>query len=407
MKTLVASLVTGGVCVAATAWIVANRVAERHAVELTRERAAWAEEKSQLEASLKRAKGRTTVVETATHAAPTPAAVATPPRPNPREIIERLKATRLAAVPAQTRATRRLLHEFESLVDAGPAALSAIREFLARNEELNYQPDGGKGSSDGRVQTDVLVPPSLRLGLFDVMRQIGGEAAETLLAEVLRTTGRGFEVAYLARVLQEMAPNKYRDIALAAAKELLANPLAGAIDRNDRNYLFGVLAFFNDSSYGPSAQAQLVQASNQVDRAALKYLQQTLGEQAVPLVAQAYADPRVTADEAKEPLARVALAFVGVNPQAEQMFLQAIRDPALTPDHVRQLVEDLNQDGISNGKNPTAQDLKLIEYRHALTEHHLTQPYVRESRPLLNGFLEANRDLAKMLERAATASPKP
>ena len=68
------------------------------------------------------------------------------------------------------------------------------------------------------------MPPSLRLGLIDVLDQIGGDQAQGILAEQLDTTGRAIEVAYIARVLQDEAPDKYRDNALKAAKELLASP---------------------------------------------------------------------------------------------------------------------------------------------------------------------------------------
>ena len=90
----------------------------------------------------------------------------------------------------------------------------------------------------------------------------------------------------------------------------------------------GVLAFFNDSSQVAVAQGQLLAASGSLDRAALKYLERSMGEQVVSLVAQAYQDPRVTDPAAKEPLVRSALAFVGANDQALQVFGQAVRDPA-------------------------------------------------------------------------------
>lgn len=303
---------------------------------------------------------------------------------------------------------KRILHEFESLVDAGEAALPAIRAFLDRNEDLDFQTAGFKGSRDGNVQTDFLMPPSLRLGLFDALRRIGGAQSEAMLADVLKTTARGVEVAYLARVLQEIAPNKHRDAAIAAAKDLLANPVAeaAALDKNDRNYLYGVLAFFNDSSQVAVAQGQLLAASGSLDRAALKYLERSMGEQVVSLVAQAYQDPRVTDPAAKEPLVRSALAFVGANDQALQVFGQAVRDPALQGEPIRNLVEDLNQDGIRNEKQPTPEDLKLIANRYALTQRYLQQDFVLNNKALLEGFREADKDLRNMLQRAS-APPKP
>lgn len=411
MKALIAALLVGGVFIAATASFVANREAVRHQAALAHAQAQWAEEKAQLEAALKKAKGRTVTVETPAPAAPAPAVVTVTAKPDPEAIIARLLAFK-SATPGQSqppnRQLKRVLHEFESLVDAGEAALPAIRAFLARNEDVELQGGTPKGSRDGNVPTDFLLPPSLRLGLFDALRRIGGAQAEALLADVLRTTARGVEVAYLARVLEEIAPGKHRDTAIAAAKDLLANPVAeaAALDKNDRNYLYGVLAFFNDASQVAAAQGQLLAASGSLDRAALKYLERSLGEQVVPVVAQAYLDPRVTDPAVKEPLVRSALAFVGVNDQALQVFGQAVRDPALQGEVIRNLVEDLNQDGIRNEKQPTPEDLKLIANRYALTQRYLQQDFVLNNKALLEGFREADKDLRNMLQRAA-APPKP
>ncbi|MBI5802642.1 MAG: hypothetical protein HZA92_18205 [Verrucomicrobia bacterium] len=413
MKALVASLLLGGVCIAVTATFVANKQAVRHRAELAHHQALWAAEKSQIEAALKKAKGKTVIVESPSSAPPVSTVVTVAAKPDTAAILERLQSFKPAPpVPGSSqpspRQMKRILHEFESLVDAGEAALPAIRAFLDRNEDLDFQTAGFKGSRDGNVQTDFLMPPSLRLGLFDALRRIGGAQSEAMLADVLKTTARGVEVAYLARVLQEIAPNKHRDAAIAAAKDLLANPVAeaAALDKNDRNYLYGVLAFFNDSSQVAVAQGQLLAASGSLDRAALKYLERSMGEQVVSLVAQAYQDPRVTDPAAKEPLVRSALAFVGANDQALQVFGQAVRDPALQGEPIRNLVEDLNQDGIRNEKQPTPEDLKLIANRYALTQRYLQQDFVLNNKALLEGFREADKDLRNMLQRAS-APPKP
>lgn len=413
MKALVAALLLGGVCIIVTASFVASREAARHQTLLARQQAQWAEEKLQLEAALKKARGRTVVLETPAPGTSAPSVVTVATKPDPDAILARLLGFKSAA-PGQNqppnRQLKRLLHEFEGLVDAGEAALPAIRAFLARNEDFEFQGGVLKGSRDGNVPTDFLTPPSLRLGLFDALRRIGGAQAEAMLADVLKTTARGVEVAYLARVLEEIAPGRHRDTAIAAAKDLLANPVAeaAALDKNDRNYLYGVLAFFNDASQVAVAQGQLLAANGGLDRAALKYLERSLGEQVVPLVAQAYLDPRVTDPAAKEPLVRSALAFVGANDQALQVFGQAVRDPALAGEPIRNLVEDLNQDGIRNEKKPTPEDLKLIANRYALTQRFLQQDFVLNNPALLEGFREADKDLRNMLQKAAaTAIPKP
>ena len=116
-----------------------------------------------------------------------------------------------------------------------------------------------------------------------------------------------------------------------------------------------------------------MQADGRIDRSALRYLQESLGEQSVALAAQLFKDPRITEADSREPLARVALSYVGVSEQAGQLFHSAINDPALKPDHRRELVEDLNTDGLSNKKTPTPEDLQIVANRYGLTQAYLQQ----------------------------------
>ena len=222
------------------------------------------------------------------------------------------------------------------------------------------------------------------------------------MVEALGHSQRAIEVAYLANLLEDMAPGKFRENALAAARSLLAGTGLG----RDRDWLFSVLKQFDDASYVSTAQAQLIQADGKVDASALRYLQQALGEKSVAIAAQAYADARVTDADNKEPLARVALNFVGVSEQAEQFFHAAILDQALKPDHRRELVEDLNRDGISNGKNPTPDDLNIISRRYSLTQSYLQTDYVQNDKILNAAFREADKDLRNMLQRAAAKPAK-
>jgi hypothetical protein len=205
-----------------------------------------------------------------------------------------------------------------------------------------------------------------------------------------------------------MAPNKYRDPALSAARALLANtaPLnsTSPLDRNHRDYLFGVLSFYGDTSFAGVAQTQLLRADSQIDRGALRYLQQTLGSQAVTIAAQVYQNPLLlTNAAAKEPLARLALAFVGADTQANQFYQQAINDPVLTKGHRSNLIEDLNEDGFADPRNLTANDLPLIQNRIALIEQ-LAPGAMDEINAA--AFKEAYKDLVNMRTKV-TGQPPP
>ena len=94
------------------------------------------------------------------------------------------------------------------------------------------------------------------------LHDIGGEEAEKTRVEMLATTGRGLELAYLAKTLEEMAPRKHRELALNAARELLKSPPSltnpDRFDRQAKEYLFLVLAMYQDMASAPVAQELLV-----------------------------------------------------------------------------------------------------------------------------------------------------
>ncbi|MEO7297084.1 MAG: hypothetical protein ABI042_00760, partial [Verrucomicrobiota bacterium] len=220
------------------------------------------------------------------------------------------------------------------------------------------------------------------------------------LADVLQATGRGVEVGYLARTLQEIAPEKYRAAAISVASELLAG--GTALEKADRDSLYGVLAMYKDGSLVAQAQAQLIQANGQIDRSALKYLHNTIGEQTIPLVVQAYNDPHVDPSQ-KEPIARVALFYAGADEQATKLYNTAITDENLSIEARRNLLEDLNDEGYANHKMPTPQDQVLINSRLKLLESYqgvFTDP------KLISSMNEAKKDLLHM-QAKATAKAQP
>jgi len=382
-KLLLAMALVGGLGFAAGYSVVQHSLKQQQAV--------WQAGRSALEADLAAARNRPAEVKTIT--APGQV-VQVEKKISPEEILGRLKT--LKVIANQPRSTRLLVHQFESLTELGPEALPAIRKFLAANEEVEYDAAFTRGSRNGNIPVDFNVPPSLRLGLFEAVKNIGGMAAEQVLDETLKITGRGVEVAYLARALQQLAPDKYRTDALTAAHELLAKPLVAdsgsPMDKFDRNYLYGVLTLFNDTSFIAQAQAGLIGPDGQIDQVALRYLQQAMSTQSVALASQLWQDPRIAPDQ-KEPLARVALAYVGADAKADQFYQTAINDQNLSPDARRNLIEDLNQDGFPNTKNLTLADLPLIQKRIALIEE--LAPNALD--PInARAFQEAYKDLIKM-----------
>jgi hypothetical protein len=376
-----------------------SKLAEKQ-TDFAKQQAAWSVEKSDLEAALASAKGRVTTVPGATRVVEVAAK-----KTSSAEILERLKTMRVVA--DQPRSARLLTHEFESLAESGADALPVIREFLAGNVDVDYDTGGPRrnfGPRNGQLPLDFNVPPSLRLGLLEVLKNIGGADAEKILADTLATTGRGVELAYLARALENLSPGKYRAAALAAAHELLAHPLADAADKSDHFYLLATLSFLNDPSFAEQAKAQLVQADGKIDAAALRYLQQTQPKESLAVAMQTYQDSRVTDARDRERLVQVALDTAGVDPLADKFFRAALADTTLPSDNRRNLAEDFADHGFTNAKDPSADD--FLKMRNRLAQ--LQQFAADATDPLvIAGLAEAQKDLVKSIGTYQAAHPAP
>ncbi len=344
----------------------------------------WSKEKAQMEATFQSEKarlqqelakerkrsGRVDTVEVDVSKALTPG-----------ETLERLQAFRPDA--NKQKALREIMFHFQNLVSQGEAAVPAIHAFLTLNQDIPYgfaengrgggrqrtgnpaQPKAagtrapGQAAAQGRrgaggdaaapdqndprqvlgqfarTETnptlDFFLPPSLRIGLIDVLRDIGGTEAEAALADVLKTSARGVEIALTAKALDEISPNRYTDIAIGAAKELIPNlpeiDNPDRLDQNAKGYLYEILKQHNDTSFVPTAKTLLVIESGQIDRNALDYLNAVLKDQAVAVLMEAYNDPRMTNPWAKAPLAQLILGQVGVNPRANELLYKIVADP--------------------------------------------------------------------------------
>lgn len=360
-----AAAVAGG-----AAWSFAHtRALRRAAADLEARQAAWAQEKSDLEKALAAARqARPATVASAPIVAPEPEA-----GPDAEAIIEQLRKIRASS--REGKSIRRVIHHLEQLVDLGPDALPAIEAYLGRFEDIDYSStrseDGGRGGNrvepagqnrpgggdggnrndgdrprrfnawrDGKpeVRLTFTTPPSLRIGLIDALQSIGGESAERILADLLGSTGRPLEVAYTAKVLDEMAPGKHRATAIAAARDLLTNPLAAsgpdALDDRGKDYLYYVLAGSGDAAFASTAQSLLVASDGRIDQHALNFVASTLKEQALPALVAAYRDPRLTNQWEKAALVQTALDYAGPNAQANELLNAVVSDEQI-PSRVR------------------------------------------------------------------------
>src|SRR3954454_25023990 len=97
-----------------------------------------------------------------------------------------------------------------------------------------------------------------------------------------------------------------------------------------------------------------------------------------------------------DPEARDALRRVGTDPEAERYWVDAINNPFLPPDERQDLIEDLNENGLSDPNNPGAGDLPLITSRLRLIEELMPKAMDRVN---ADAFQEAHKDLVKLQAR--------
>ena len=248
------------------------------------------------------------------------------------EILEELVEIKMTSENRRT-VQRRINFLLESVVEQGQASVPHIREFLNKMEDIDFvvqrsDEEGrgrGRGGRGGRTSMSFEQAPSLRIGLIDILKEIGGSSAEAALGEILTKTARGFEVAYTAKTVREMiGPDAFREEALDAAHALLNDPVEvsnpNSYDRNAKRYLFSVLEMYNDQTFIQSAQGLLVREDGKIDDTVLDYLGDVGKEGAMDTIYQAFSSGLVTARGDLADLARAGVKFTGSNPQANQMF---------------------------------------------------------------------------------------
>lgn len=424
MKTFVAIVVACGVGLAVGYSVLSKKQAALQAQvdRLTKLQKDWDIEKASLEQKLKIAKSQPAGLSNPVVASSPPPEAAAAGQ-TPEQILDYLKSVRIGTGSKRVPAIRQVIHQLESLSDLREQAVPAIGQFLARFEDVDYgfesapataettsttapvdnQADRGTASMNrNRARFDFVFPPSLRIGLVDVLKSIGGTAAESVLAEMLSTSGRAVEVAYVARALQEIAPDKYREAALAAVKDLLANPVSVSqptrLDENAKSYLYSVMAMYNDPAFSTVAQALLITDDGRLDRNALNYLTGTMKEDAVPALYQAYKDPRMTNMWEKASIAGQVINYAGSNPQADQVFKEVVGNESIPPWMRAMTIQTLAGGTFFGGSSPS--DATQIQARLNLLT---SLPELRDQR-MEEARKEAIQRLTDRLQGNGTAA---
>jgi len=337
--------------------------------------------------------------------------------PVPEAIIEILK-TLNPNRGRQRETMRKVIHHFIALEAHGVSALPPIQKFLKEGVDIPYNHStsrdngGGLGrlaGNDDKIDWSsardygyklptfgiALEPRSLRLGLFEIIYNIGGKNAEKILASTLETAGLGIEVVRLGDLLEQLAPGKYKKAMLDAARELITNPL----DEDSKRILFALLLKYKDPGLLDLAKGMLISSEGRIDGAALRYLNETLGENAMPLLLAAYRNPNITNPADKIILRDAAMTYVGKNADADQIF--------------REVFDEGLKKARDSEANPREAWMSLIQAGGALQKgNNLTEDVIRNRQKLLNeyrgntknelverGLDQVNKNLEGRLER--------
>ncbi len=139
---------------------------------------------------------------------------------------------------------KQILERLQQLVAEGPAALPAIRAFLDQNQDWSF----------GKWTGGLNGPSSIRTGLIDALRQIGGPDGVALSQQVLETTADPLEIALLARNLDQAEPGQHGDQVVQSANNVLDAVANGTLTNLDVGPLFQVL-----ENYGGGATASQIE----------------------------------------------------------------------------------------------------------------------------------------------------
>ena len=260
---------------------------------------------SQLRKELNAAKARTARVETVeirTEALSETQPKSTGPR------IEHHMAALKALTPEQDRMRRLAVYHLESITEVGPEALPEITNFFEEGVDLHFQaipkPETEPTTDEERRRArwrkafrnrvpslpslNTTFPATLRLGLIESTANIGGEPAVETLVQLLSSTARGIEVAYLEAALENLAPETHRDTILKVSRDILTNPPVTSdeplnkVDRESMGYLYALLIKYKDLNFVETAKTKLITAEGALDSYALTYLREVLGKTPCP-----------------------------------------------------------------------------------------------------------------------------
>jgi len=262
------------------------------------------------------------------------------PSPYTRQLVAGLTNLDFSHGPITQEQADQWKKTLQSLTSQGAAAVPAIREFLAQNQEVNFGAVGGVG---------LLGQTSMRSALINALGQIGGPEATGALLQTLQSSTLPSEIAQLAQVLDQQAPGEHRQETIAAVNEVLNMASTGQLPAGwDVGALFKVLQTYGDSGT-TSGLEQLQGPYRYYATMSLAGLQ---GGQGVPVLVRQTQDTvgGSKADFAYQMLAQVA----GQYPDASTALLEQAKANQISETAWRKIATGLAGDQYQIGEPPTA-----------------------------------------------------
>ena len=371
-KTILISAAVCAAVIGVSGYCVLN--AERQAAEEVSKRSAeWDAERAELESRLANAQSGGIVI---------PENVEISSSMDPILLVERLK--KLDANDNRKK-LREALFSFQGLVEAGTNSIPAIRNYFTSGENVallgggpnfgggfggNNGPNGnnfrgpnggGFGGPNGGMNggpnfggmnfaggRNSAIPASTRIGLIDVLNDIGVEEAYILLGQIVPTVTEARELVYLSGILQSIDPSSFVGTTVTTARNLLAD---SNINNGDRRQLMNLLAQLGDTEYA-AAMLDNLYVDGRLDGATLDFLTRTLGEGAVPAIYNAFMDANAT-DQDRARLLVSTMNYIGSNAQATEMFNTAFAGVSENRNLQNMMLLGLSGAGPGQGQNIT------------------------------------------------------
>jgi hypothetical protein len=170
------------------------------------------------------------------------------PLPQPtrfaRQLVQAITRLDRANVPLTPEEAEQWKKNLAELLQQGADGAAAIAEFLQSNTDVRL----------GRAGLELLGVNSVREALFDALVHIGGPEAISATLQTIQNTADPREVAVLARNLDTLAPEQYRQDALSAARDVLNIAGTGKLPGSDVAPLFEVLQSYGGADVVPELQ---------------------------------------------------------------------------------------------------------------------------------------------------------